>query len=74
MRAYSATFQAAVQDGTESKTKLLKFQLHGEGTLPSVTVEKPTKVDEDGNIIEEGSMRNLIIIRTNIVFIVVFTV
>ena len=32
-----------------------------------------TKVDEDGNIVEEGSIRNMIIIRTNIVFLVVFT-
>jgi hypothetical protein len=32
-----------------------------------------TNVDESGNIVEEGSVRNYIIIRTNVAFLVIFT-
>jgi hydrocephalus-inducing protein len=45
MRSYTAAFEANVEDGTEPRTRQLRFDVTGEGTLPCVTVAQPTAVD-----------------------------
>eukprot|EP00826_Nyctotherus_ovalis_P032294 TRINITY_DN26032_c0_g1_i1.p1 TRINITY_DN26032_c0_g1~~TRINITY_DN26032_c0_g1_i1.p1 ORF type:complete len:340 (-),score=123.55 TRINITY_DN26032_c0_g1_i1:9-1028(-) len=49
--SYGGVFEALVENG-DSKGKSggqLKFELRGEGVLPSVIMEKPTALGEDGN-------------------------
>ncbi|KAK9824158.1 hypothetical protein WJX72_008157 [[Myrmecia] bisecta] len=41
IRTYSATFEAAVENGSDPKTKLFSCELRGEGTLPTLSVELP---------------------------------
>ena len=53
MRAYNARFNATVEDGTDTTTNQLSFELVGEGTLPCVTVEQPTLLTDDGSLLVE---------------------
>eukprot|EP00759_Apiculatamorpha_spiralis_P009318 PhF_6_TR15973/c0_g1_i1/m.24996/K17570/HYDIN; hydrocephalus-inducing protein len=41
LNTFSAMFSAAVENGFDVKTKHLKFEIRGEGSLPDVTVELP---------------------------------
>ncbi|KAJ3036631.1 hypothetical protein HDV00_002527 [Rhizophlyctis rosea] len=42
IQSYAGIFEAVVENVGEGKSKTLMFELRGEGTLPRVTVEKPT--------------------------------
>ena len=49
MMQYGGIFEAVVDSGdAESKTGKLVFELRGEGTLPTLQVEKPDEFDADG--------------------------
>lgn len=49
MKQYGGIFEAMVESGDpESKTGKLCFELRGEGTLPTLQVEKPEELDADG--------------------------
>jgi|Transcript_33115 hydrocephalus-inducing protein len=49
MMQYSGIFEAIVESGdAESNTGKLVFELRGEGTLPTLQVEKPDLFDNDG--------------------------
>ncbi len=39
IQAYTATFEAAVEGGSESKSRAFSCELRGEGTLPSLTLQ-----------------------------------
>ena len=71
MRSYTAAFEANVVDGTEPRTRQLRFDVTGEGTLPCVTVEKPTAIDTDGSLLIDfvrcnaGKKKNETIILRN---------
>ncbi|KAJ3022533.1 hypothetical protein HKX48_005950 [Thoreauomyces humboldtii] len=41
LQSYAGIFEAIVDNVADSKTKILSFELRGEGTLPRITVEKP---------------------------------
>ena len=46
---YGGIFEALVENGDpESKSGKLVFELRGEGTLPTILVEKPDEVDGEG--------------------------
>ncbi|KAJ3159463.1 hypothetical protein HDU86_001781 [Geranomyces michiganensis] len=42
LQSYAGIFEAVVDNVGESKTKILTFELRGEGTLPRAVVERPT--------------------------------
>mmetsp|Transcript_39618 Transcript_39618/g.60626 ORF Transcript_39618/g.60626 Transcript_39618/m.60626 type:complete len:390 (-) Transcript_39618:4001-5170(-) len=49
MMTYGGIFEAIVENGDpESKSGKLVFELRGEGTLPTILVEKPEEVDAEG--------------------------
>jgi hydrocephalus-inducing protein len=49
MMTYGGIFEALVENGDpESKSGKLVFELRGEGTLPTLLVEKPDEVDAEG--------------------------
>jgi len=49
MMTYGGIFEAMVENGDpESKSGKLVFELRGEGTLPTLLVEKPDEVDAEG--------------------------
>ena len=49
MMPYSGYLEATVENGTDPRTAKLEFELRGEGTLPTLSVEEPkTLKPEDG--------------------------
>lgn len=49
MMAYGGIFEATVESGdADSPSGMLSFELRGEGTLPTLLVEKPDELDADG--------------------------
>ena len=46
---YSGLFEAVVDGGSDQKTGALRFELRGEGTLPTLLLESPNEYDNDGN-------------------------
>ncbi|KAJ3408149.1 hypothetical protein HDU80_006663 [Chytriomyces hyalinus] len=48
IQSYAGIFEAIVENVDQSKSKTLTFELRGEGTLPRVTVEKPTLKNKNG--------------------------
>ena len=46
---YSGLFEAVVDGGSDQKTGALRFELRGEGTLPTLLLESPNDYDNDGN-------------------------
>ena len=46
---YSGLFEAVVDGGSDQKTGALRFELRGEGTLPTLLLEAPNEFDNDGN-------------------------
>ncbi|KAJ3305286.1 hypothetical protein HDV03_001884, partial [Kappamyces sp. JEL0829] len=49
IQTYSGVFEACVENVQEGKHKMLSFELRGEGTLPRVTIEKPTLKAKNGS-------------------------
>jgi len=45
---YYATFEATVTDGKDPKTNLLQFELQGEGTVPTVSIDGPPVFGDTG--------------------------
>ena len=46
---YGGIFEAIVENGDpQSKTGKLTFELRGEGTLPTLQIEKPKETEADG--------------------------
>ena len=45
---YSAIFEATVDGGINPETGVLKFELRGEGTLPTLLLDQPSEYDTDG--------------------------
>ena len=41
IRSYTATFEAAVENGGDAATRSFSCELRGEGSLPSLTLEMP---------------------------------
>lgn len=39
IQTYVATFEAAVEGGRDPRTRALTFEVRGEGTLPSLTLQ-----------------------------------
>eukprot|EP00965_Chrysotila_dentata_P103903 3431323-Pleurochrysis_carterae.AAC.1 len=48
MQIYRAVFEAEVELGTDASTKMLCFELLGEGTLPNLVVQQPLARTDDG--------------------------
>ncbi|ETV98760.1 hypothetical protein H310_08827 [Aphanomyces invadans] len=48
MRMYHAVFTASVVDGADPACSQLQFDVRGEGTMPCVTIEKPTFREASG--------------------------
>jgi hydrocephalus-inducing protein len=49
MMQYSAIFEGVVEHGSEeTKQNKLTFELRGEGTLPTLQIQKPTETEADG--------------------------
>ena len=49
MMTYGGIFEATVDNGDQtSKTGKLTFELRGEGTLPTLQIEKPKELEADG--------------------------
>jgi hydrocephalus-inducing protein len=49
MQTYGGFFEAIVENGDpNSKTGKLVFELRGEGTLPTLQIEKPKEAEPDG--------------------------
>ncbi|KAJ3287536.1 hypothetical protein HK104_008544 [Borealophlyctis nickersoniae] len=48
IQSYAGIFEAVVDNVGESKSKTLMFELRGEGTLPRVTVDKPSTKNKNG--------------------------
>ncbi|KAJ3226665.1 hypothetical protein HK099_004409 [Clydaea vesicula] len=48
IQSYAGIFEALVENIGESRNRLLTFELRGEGTLPRVTIEKPTVKNKAG--------------------------
>ena len=49
MMSYGGIFEALVENSdAKSKGRKLSFELRGEGTLPSLVLEQPTELTEDG--------------------------
>ncbi|KDO23200.1 hypothetical protein SPRG_10008 [Saprolegnia parasitica CBS 223.65] len=46
---YHALFAAVVDDGADPSSNVLQFDMRGEGTMPCITIEKPTT--RDGNVL-----------------------
>ena len=46
---YSGLFEAIVDGGSDPKTGTLRFELRGEGTLPTLLLDSPKEYDTDGN-------------------------
>ena len=72
MQVYAANFVASVVDGTNPRTRRLEFELRGEGTLPCVTIEKPSKLGEGATLdmdfgrLQNGKQRKLpLVLRNN---------
>ncbi|KAI9203105.1 uncharacterized protein BJ171DRAFT_600257 [Polychytrium aggregatum] len=42
IQSYAGIFEAVVENVSESKSKILSFEIRGEGSLPRVVIEKPT--------------------------------
>ena len=52
MMQYSGIFEGIVEHGNdETKQGKLTFELRGEGTLPTLQIEKPTDTEADGTAI-----------------------
>jgi hydrocephalus-inducing protein len=50
IQSYTGLFEAVVDNISEGKNRVLSFELRGEGTLPRVSIEKPTmKYAKTGN-------------------------
>ena len=45
---YSGLFEATVEGNSDSKSGSLKFELRGEGTLPTLLLDSPNEYDPDG--------------------------
>ncbi|KNC96691.1 uncharacterized protein SPPG_07904 [Spizellomyces punctatus DAOM BR117] len=48
IQSYAGIFEAVVENVAESKTKTLSFELRGEGTLPRITVDRPSLRNKAG--------------------------
>lgn len=55
MRAYEGVFQALVEDGPDPRTRILQFDVRGEGVLPHVTVVEPRVADPAATTVPAGS-------------------
>lgn len=52
MMQYSAIFEGTVEHGNdETKQNKLVFELRGEGTLPTLQIQKPTDTEPDGTAV-----------------------
>lgn len=72
MKQYSAVFEGIVEHGNEeTKQNKLTFDLRGEGTLPTLQIQKPTETETDGTAslrfkkVRVGKENNLSIILKN---------
>ncbi|CAJ1447961.1 unnamed protein product [Effrenium voratum] len=57
LQRYSAMFEAAVPEGKDSKTNLLKFEMRGDGTVPSISINGPTIFGDSGAQYDFGKLR-----------------
>ncbi|KAJ3215867.1 hypothetical protein HDU67_010224 [Dinochytrium kinnereticum] len=48
IQSYAGILEAVVENVDQSKTRTLSFELRGEGTLPRVTIEKPSLRNKNG--------------------------
>jgi hydrocephalus-inducing protein len=57
LHTYSATFEARVPDGKDSKTNFLHFELRGDGTVPTVSLDGPPIFGDTGGDCQFGKLR-----------------
>ncbi|CAE7232354.1 Hydin [Symbiodinium sp. CCMP2456] len=57
LQRYSAIFEATVPEGKDSKTNHLKFEMRGDGTVPSISMTGPTLFGDDGGQYDFGKLR-----------------
>ena len=51
MQRYKGRFSATVEDGADTDSSKLEFEVGGQGTMPCITVEQPAEKDDDGNCV-----------------------
>ena len=51
MQRYKGRFSAAVEDGADTNSSKLEFEIGGQGTMPCITVEQPVEKDQKGNCV-----------------------
>lgn len=70
MTSYSGVFTAKVVNGeTNKKTEKLQFELRGEGVMPTLRLDQPSKwVDETKALLQFGKIRVGRSVKKTIVF------
>lgn len=57
LQRYSAIFEATVPEGKDPKTNSLKFELRGDGAMPSIALSGPTVFGDNGGQYDFGKGR-----------------
>ncbi|CAE7771407.1 Hydin [Symbiodinium pilosum] len=57
LQRYAAIFEATVPEGKDPKTNHLKFEMRGDGTVPSISMTGPTLFGDDGGQYDFGKLR-----------------
>jgi hydrocephalus-inducing protein len=57
LQTYSASFEATVPDGKDPKTNFLQFELRGDGTVPTVSLDGPPIFGDTGGDCKFGKLK-----------------
>lgn len=57
LQRYSAIFEATVPEGKDPKTNVLKFEMRGDGAMPSIALSGPTVFGDQGGQYDFGKGR-----------------
>ncbi|CAK8990089.1 unnamed protein product [Durusdinium trenchii] len=57
LQRYSAIFEATVPEGKDPKTNILKFEIRGDGAMPSIALSGPTIFGDSGGQYDFGRGR-----------------
>eukprot|EP00937_MAST-01D_sp_MAST-1D-sp2_P000047 g47.t1 len=71
MQRYKARFIATVEDGADTESSKLEFEIGGQGTMPCITVEKPVEKDQGGRCVlgfgrlQQGKRKEMPVVLKN---------
>eukprot|EP00397_Hematodinium_sp_SG-2012_P000030 GEMP01000030.1.p1 GENE.GEMP01000030.1~~GEMP01000030.1.p1 ORF type:complete len:4608 (+),score=1069.56 GEMP01000030.1:10-13833(+) len=57
LQTYNGIFEASVVDGIDPLTNFLTFELHGDGTVPSISIEGPMTFLQEGVGMQFGKLQ-----------------